>query len=275
MTPQQVQTGHTLVVTASAPTSVSARVEFRDWTYPLVARGDSFWGVFGISLDAEAGEEPLRVTFHDADGTEIGDATGTVEIIEVERDVEEITLVGEAASLLTDETAQREAALRLVQFAQSDPAPAWTDPFLVPVDPVQVTAIFGRPRSYNGRPVTSHHSGIDYGGAVGDPVMAAAPGRVTWTDGMPLRGNSVIIDHGAGVMTGYHHLSSFDVAVGDVVAAGDRIGGLGATGLATGPHLHWEVVVHGVNVNPLAWTFNSFLAGGGLGSPASTAPEQE
>ncbi len=270
-----MQTGHTLVVTASAPTSVSARVEFRDWTYPLVARGDSFWGVFGISLDAEAGEEPLRVTFHDADGTEIGDATGTVEIIEVERDVEEITLVGEAASLLTDETAQREAALRLVQFAQSDPEPAWADPFRVPVANPVVTAPFGSPRSYNGGAVTSHHSGVDYGGAVGDPVVAAAPGRVNWTGGMPLRGNSVIIDHGAGVMSGYHHLSSIDVAVGDAVAAGDRIGGLGSTGLSTGPHLHWEVVVHGVNVDPSWWTFNSFLAGGSFSPPTPTESEQE
>ncbi|MYA20206.1 MAG: M23 family metallopeptidase [Chloroflexi bacterium] len=263
-------------MTASAPTSVSARVEFRDWTYPLVARGDSFWGVFGIPLDAEAGEEPLRVTFHDADGTEIGDATGTVEIIEVDLlPIDPISLDGEAALLLTEETQQREDALRLVQFAQSDPEPAWTGPFLVPVSDVRVTTPFGSPRSYNERPVTSYHSGIDYAGAVGDPVMAAAPGRVTWTGEMPLRGHSVIIDHGAGVMTGYHHLSTIDVVDGDVVAAGDRIGGLGSTGLSTGPHLHWEVVVHRVNVDPSWWTFNSFLTGGSFTAPASTTPEQE
>ena len=270
-----MQTGHTLVVTASAPTSVSARVEFRDWTYPLVARGDAFWGVLGIPVDAEPGEEPLRVTFHDADGAEIGEATGTYEVVAIELEVEQITLAGDAAALLTDETRQQEATLRLVQFAQSDPDPAWTEPFQVPLAEVAVTAPFGAPRSYNGAAVSSYHLGVDYGGDVGDPVMASAPGRVGWTGEMPLRGNSVIIDHGAGVMSGYHHLSSIDVADGDVVAAGDRIGLIGSTGLSTGPHLHWEVVVHGVNVDPSWWTFNSFLTGGTFSPPTQTESAQE
>ena len=111
-----------------------------------------------------------------------------------------------------------------------------------------MTSQFGSGRSYNGGPVTSFHRGVDYGGNAGDPVLAAAPGRVSWTGAMPLRGNSVIIDHGAGVKTGYHHLSAIGVAVDDVVAAGDVIGELGSTGVSTGPHLHWEVSVHGVNV---------------------------
>ena len=92
---------------------------------------------------------------------------------------------------------------------------------------------------------------------------------------MPIRGNSVIVDHGAGLMTGYHHLSRIDVAVDDLVQAGTQLGALGATGLTTGPHVHWEVIVHGVNVDPLPWLFNSFLTSGSLGAPAQTESAQE
>jgi murein DD-endopeptidase MepM/ murein hydrolase activator NlpD len=65
----------------------------------------------------------------------------------------------------------------------------------------------------------------------------------------------VIIDHGAGVFTGYHHMSRIDVAIGAGVVPGQQIGAIGATGLATGPHLHWELIVSGVNVDPVFWTY--------------------
>lgn len=88
--------------------------------------------------------------------------------------------------------------------------------------------------------------------------MAAARGRVVFAAPLPIRGNSVIIDHGLGVLSGYHHLSEIAVAVGQQVNAGDVIGRVGATGLATGPHLHWEVIVRGVTVDPLVWTEREF-----------------
>ena len=260
---------------ASAAGSALARIEFRGDSYRLVPVGDGFWGVFAIPVDAEPGEESLRVTFHDADRAQISEAAATYVVFEVKREVEPITLPPDAAALLNEDDAQREAELRAEQFAQSDPDPAWTEPFRVPLHNVRVTSQFGSGRSYNGGPVTSFHRGVDYGGNAGDPVLAAAPGRVSWTGAMPLRGNSVIIDHGAGVKTGYHHLSAIGVAVDDVVAAGDVIGELGSTGVSTGPHLHWEVSVHGVNVDPSWWTFNSFLAGGSFSPPTQTESAQE
>jgi murein DD-endopeptidase MepM/ murein hydrolase activator NlpD len=69
-----------------------------------------------------------------------------------------------------------------------------------------------------------------------------------------LYGNSVIIDHGAGVFSGYNHMQSIVVAPGESVALGQPIGYMGQTGLVTGPHVHWEAVVHGVRVDPLLWT---------------------
>jgi murein DD-endopeptidase MepM/ murein hydrolase activator NlpD len=86
-------------------------------------------------------------------------------------------------------------------------------------------------------------------------VGAAAHGIVAFAGSLTVRGVSVIIDHGAGVFTGYHHLSRIDVAEGQEVVAGQIVGAVGMTGLATGPHLHWELVVQGVNVDPVFWTF--------------------
>ena len=275
MDPARAGTGNALVVTASAPGSVSARIEFRGATYPLVQRGEAFWGVLAIPVEAEPGEEPLRATFHDADGNEIGDATGSYVVVAIERPVEQITLTPEVASTLTADTSQREAELRAEQFARSDPEPAWSEPLLGPLTRAPITAPFGTGRSYNGAPVSSYHHGVDYASPAGDPVLASAPGRVSWVGEMPIRGNSVIVDHGAGLMTGYHHLSRIDVAVDDLVQAGTQLGALGATGLTTGPHVHWEVIVHGVNVDPLPWLFNSFLNSGSLGAPAQTESAQE
>jgi murein DD-endopeptidase MepM/ murein hydrolase activator NlpD len=73
-----------------------------------------------------------------------------------------------------------------------------------------------------------------------------------------VRGNTTFIDHGWGVFTGYLHQSEIDVAVGDVIQTGQTIGLVGGTGRVTGPHLHWEIWVGGVPVDPLDWVANSY-----------------
>ena len=84
-------------------------------------------------------------------------------------------------------------------------------------------------------------------------MLAAAAGRVVFAGEMKVRGNSVIIDHGMGVFTAYHHFSRIDVQQGAMVTPGQQIGAVGETGLVTGPHLHWEVIVRGVEVDGLLW----------------------
>jgi murein DD-endopeptidase MepM/ murein hydrolase activator NlpD len=83
--------------------------------------------------------------------------------------------------------------------------------------------------------------------------MAAAPGTVALAESLTVRGNTVLVDHGWGVYSVYMHLSSIGVAVGSAVGAGQPIGAVGASGMVTGPHLHWEVRVHGIPVDPLPW----------------------
>lgn len=115
------------------------------------------------------------------------------------------------------------------------------------------TSLFGNRRSYNGGPYDSFHSGLDFCGRVGTELYAAAPGKVVYTDMLTVRGGVIVIDHGWGVYTAYDHLSESFVQVGESVQPGQLIGLGGATGRTTGPHLHWEVWVGGVQVNPVDW----------------------
>ena len=95
------------------------------------------------------------------------------------------------------------------------------------------------------------HQGMDIAAAKGNPARAAAGGKVVRSGFESLYGNLVVIDHGNGYRTLYAHLSKRLVAVGDVVQRGDEVGKVGETGRATGPHLHYEVHVNGLPVNPI------------------------
>ncbi len=122
-------------------------------------------------------------------------------------------------------------------------------PQVVPATVENITSGFGFRRDpINGR--SAMHSGIDFRGAVGSPIFAAAKGRVTHAGRKSGYGNAVEITHGNGMMTRYAHLSRIDARVGQQVDAGATIGGLGSTGRSTGPHLHFEVRINDRAVNP-------------------------
>jgi murein DD-endopeptidase MepM/ murein hydrolase activator NlpD len=120
------------------------------------------------------------------------------------------------------------------------------------------TSLFGNRRSYNNGAYNSFHSGLDFCGSVGTELYAGAPGKVVFTDTLIVRGGVVVIDHGWGVYTAYDHLSKILVQPGTTVQTGQVIGLGGDTGRTTGPHLHWEVWVGGVQVNPVDWLARSF-----------------
>jgi hypothetical protein len=117
---------------------------------------------------------------------------------------------------------------------------------------------FGSRRNYNELGYLWYHTGLDLYGGVGTPVFAPAKGRVVYTGNLNVRGNVIYIDHGWGVFSGFLHLSAMEVSVGDWVETGQQIGLIGATGRVTGPHLHWEIWVGGVPVDPLEWTSEEF-----------------
>ena len=97
------------------------------------------------------------------------------------------------------------------------------------------------------------HPGIDIAKEIGTPVVVSAPGVVARAEWHPAYGNTVRIDHGSGLMTLYAHLSVISVIVGQPVKRGQLVGEMGATGNATGPHLHFEVRVHGTPTDPMPY----------------------
>jgi murein DD-endopeptidase MepM/ murein hydrolase activator NlpD len=111
------------------------------------------------------------------------------------------------------------------------------------------TSSYGYRRDpFNG--MLAFHAGLDFRGGYGQPILAAAPGRVSFVGVQQGYGKTVEIDHGKGLMTRYAHLSGYAVKVGDGVGKGQPIARMGSTGRSTGTHLHFEVRVNGAAVNP-------------------------
>ena len=125
----------------------------------------------------------------------------------------------------------------------------WHEPFVRPRSSA-VTGRFGVARVFNGV-LRSRHLGVDFAGRRGAPVQAANRGVVALVADLYLSGTTVLIDHGAGLVTGYLHLSRALVAVGDTVGRGQLIGEVGASGRVTGPHLHWLAAYGHITFDPL------------------------
>jgi murein DD-endopeptidase MepM/ murein hydrolase activator NlpD len=113
----------------------------------------------------------------------------------------------------------------------------------------RVTSSFGDGRIFNGQ-VSSRHTGLDLDGEPGDTVVAMSRGVVELAEQFELAGNNVYINHGAGLVSAYFHLSEQLVSAGDTVEVGTPIGRVGATGRVTGPHLHWVVRYGHTSVDP-------------------------
>lgn len=139
----------------------------------------------------------------------------------------------------------------------------WEGPFQYPSDYYETfPSFFGTRRSYNGSPFSYYHTGLDLYGSTTTPIYAPARGRVAFTGTLTVRGNATYIDHGWGVYTGYLHQSQILVEAGQLVERGQIIGYAGGTGRVTGPHIHWEVWVGGVPVQPVEWTQRGIPGGG-------------
>lgn len=167
--------------------------------------------------------------------------------------VQNLNLTGDAAKI-DQESIDKERA-RLMEIWHTDTAvPQWQGNFIEPIgDYLQISAPYGARRSYNGGPVRTYHEGVDYSAYGGTAVFAPAKGTVIIAEELYVRGGAVIIDHGMGIYTGFYHMSSVGVDVGDVVTQGQLIGEVGTTGLSTGNHLHWDLLVNGIWVDAQAF----------------------
>ncbi|HEY0011448.1 MAG TPA: M23 family metallopeptidase [Allosphingosinicella sp.] len=159
---------------------------------------------------------------------------------------------------------EREIARIREARAQRSDTSGWAQRFAWP-SVGRISGLFGSQRIFRGVPA-AYHSGVDVAAGAGAPVVAPADGVVVLA-GPPmfsLEGNLVILDHGMGLNSAFLHLATSDVAIGQRVRQGQRIGTIGATGRATGPHLHWSLMWNGSRLDPQ-------LAAGPMGSAAAGA----
>lgn len=155
-------------------------------------------------------------------------------------------------SVITPEARTLEAERFAAATADPRDPPRWTAPFRLPIEG-RGTSGFATSRTYAPGGPVSFHVGEDVAVPTGTPIAATNDGVVRLAEALPIKGGTVVLDHGAGVTSRHYHLSTIAVQAGDVLAAGDVLGAVGNTGLSTGPHLHWEVRVDGAPSDPLAW----------------------
>ena len=250
--PSPASQGETVLVVIEAPGAATASIAWQGQAFSLLRDEDRFLGFFGIDANAPAGPQSLGVGVWGPSGEQLLWQETVIEITKVEWTVDNIQIDGPNAALLEPAIREADESMRLPYQSQLTPQLHWLGVFDPPANG-QITALYGEQRSFNGGPIEEYHTGIDFGGETGSAVTAANSGIVSWAGRTRRRGNGIIVDHGVGVFTGYYHLSEVLQTAGAVVEQGDLIARMGATGLATGPHLHWEIVVRGVTVNPLPW----------------------
>jgi murein DD-endopeptidase MepM/ murein hydrolase activator NlpD len=243
-----------IAVYTTEPVKLQGRLFDQD-VYFAEERG-VYYGMVGVHVFTEPGMYELTLTAWDSTGH---DTSLTTEVIVTAGrfGYERIDLPADRASLLDPAVvAAEQQRLDTIQHTFT-PERHWTAPLQRPCVGT-ITAYYGTHRAYNDGPYTSYHSGVDFRAPSGTSVYASAAGTVVMAEPLTVRGNVVFIDHGWGVLTGYWHLSSIEVAVGQHVEQGELIARVGNTGLSTGAHLHWEMWIGGISVNALQWLEESF-----------------
>jgi murein DD-endopeptidase MepM/ murein hydrolase activator NlpD len=196
-------------------------------------------GTYELSVEVKQGEQAKQLSFN-------------VQVAKEKFTVEHLKLPKDKVDLDEKSTARWKAEQQLVReaLAENSRLKLWRSNFVEPVSGKR-TGIFGSVRIMNGQ-ARNPHNGEDIGAPMGADVAATHDGIVRITVDHIFSGKGVFVDHGLGFYTMYFHLSEILVKDGDLVTAGQIIGKVGATGRATGPHLHWGVKLNGARVNPYA-----------------------
>ena len=233
--------------------------------YPIRSK-NVYRGLIGVSVTQPAKRYPLVLEAKDSVGHRTKrDFQVTVNATKFARGGY-IVLSPKKVKTMRDKSKSREDNEKRVNaYRKSRPAQLWNGTFMQPAEGL-LTSPFGKFREYN-TGIRRHHLGTDIANDVGTPIYAANDGVVNLAERLHLYGNAIIIDHGQGVSTSYNHLSQIGVNVNDSVKKGQHIGLMGATGQATGPHLHWGMVVNGVAVDPEEWTKWNFSSSSEDGNP--------
>lgn len=252
LNPLPIEQGETATIKISTtqPVELTGTLAGRELHF-FPTGNNSYAALQGVHVMADPGIYPITLQGKLSDGTQF--SFEQMVVLESLGYIQE-KIEGVDPATIDPANTKPEEDQVLAVITPATPDKYWNGPFIVPgYDPTWITSYFGNRRSYNGGPFTYFHSGVDYGGGPGLPIKAPAPGVIVFAGPLTVRGNATIIDHGWGVYSGFWHQSEFKVKVGDKVETGQEIGLVGGTGRITGPHLHWEIWVNGVQVNPLTW----------------------
>jgi len=245
-----VRQGEPLLLVLASPTPVVwAEGQWCGRPVRFGADGERLVAVAAVDRNCTPGEHELRVRVRFEDGTEaLASRLLTVGAVDFPR--QELS-VDPRFVRLSPEDLERvrldNEALRAA-YAAGAQRRLWSGPFVAPADG-RWSAPFGVSRVFNGEE-RSYHRGADLAVPTGTPISSCNYGRVVLTRDLFFGGNTVIVDHGLGVFSGYLHLSEITVGVGQEVGTGEIVGLSGATGRVTGPHLHWMLRVEGVVCDP-------------------------
>ena len=257
ITPLSLTEGQTGAVRLTTLSSASVSVTFNNQIVPVLTTDSQNFIVFlAIPIWTAGGIYPIQITVTPTNGgTET--FTANLQVRAGPYGSQYITLPEDRIELLSMAVEDNELAI-LRNTASNVTAERYFDgPMSLPAA-AAMNSPFGTRRSYNGSAFDRYHSGADFAGAPGSPILAAESGRVVLADTLNIRGISVMIDHGWGIYTHYAHMTERFVQIGDFVTVGQVIGTVGSTGRATGAHLHWELWVNGVQVDPLQWVQQAF-----------------
>ncbi len=251
--------GQTLALELVTSVGVELQGKFDDRELHFFQTPDGSWmALQGIHAMLEPGLYPLSLTGSLPDGTSIAFSQMlSVDTGDYPFDPP-LVVDSETTDIQNNET---ENELWFEVIAPITPETYWEGVFEVPVPAVFSECFpsrFGHRRSYNESGYYYFHTGLDFCGQRGTEIYAPAPGRVVLVRDLTVRGNATVIDHGRGVYSAYAHQSEIFVAEGDWVETGQVIGLVGETGRVTGPHLHWEIIVGGVQVDPQQWLAQPF-----------------
>ena len=259
VTPRDVRQGTTLLVRVWSTEAKSVSVAYEGREFPMARDGNAYVSLFGVErLGPRPGPRQLRFTLIDgarrAGRNDPGDA---YRVIDAGYATEDLIVDAKTMALLDPVKMNQEDAFLNGIMGKWTPERYWSGVFAEPMvsaaGSVPLSSDFGVKRSINGNPANWSHEGTDYEVDTGDPIRACANGKVVYVGELHVRGKVAIVDHGWGVMTGYFHMFQQQVQVGEDVKKGQQIGLVGSTGFVTGPHLHVEIRVRNVNVEPLEW----------------------
>jgi murein DD-endopeptidase MepM/ murein hydrolase activator NlpD len=257
--PESFIQGHTSVMELNGPENTNVAGALGD--YPLYFfpnENNVYFALQGLHPKESLGLKPLSISGTLEDGTPFAH-TQMVQVLSGNYIFEEITGVPMETvniKISNEETAELETIV-----AEATANKFWEGEFAAPV-PAELNgayaSYYGNRRSFNGSGYFYFHSGLDYYSQMSGDIYAPAPGKVVYTGKLPIRGNTTILNHGWGVYTLFAHQSEFLVSEGERVSTGELIGRVGSTGRSSGPHLHWEVWVGSIPVDPLDWLNESY-----------------